>query len=258
MSKNKIAIIGGDRRTEYMNSMLVEMGCNVVDLVSQADIVIGGIPLVKDKRSIEELMECLCPGMQLFAGVIPKEVEALCKEKKVICHDFMKQETIAVFNAIATAEGGILEALSHQETNIHHSESLVLGYGRCGKVLAHKLMGLSANVTVASQNEEELAWANALGGAVLPLDKLEEKIGVYEYIYNTIPAPVLTETVLQKVKDKALIIDIASGQGGVDYIAAKELKISAIHCLGLPGKYAAKSSAQKLTEFVIKKLNIEI
>ena len=253
MSKYKIAIIGGDRRTEYMKSMLIEKGCNVVALVSQADIIIGGIPLVKDKKTIEELMESLRSGMQLFAGLIPKEVEALCKDKEVVCCDFMKQETIAVFNAIATAEGCILEALNHQESNIHHSESLVLGYGRCGKVLAHKLMGLSANVTVASQNEEELAWANALGGAVLPLDKLEEKIGSYEYIYNTIPALVLTETVLQKVKDKALIIDIASGQGGVDYNAAQELKIQAIHCLGLPGKYAAKASAQKLTEFVMKK-----
>ena len=262
MSINKIVIVGGDRRTECMGTILKEKGCNVVDSISQADIVIGGIPLVKDKKlftenplyqiSIEELVNCLRPGMRLFAGVIPTEVEALCKEKKVLCHDFMKQESIAIFNAIATAEGCILEALKNQETNIHHSESLVLGYGRCGKVLAHKLMGLSANVTIASQNEEELASANALGGAVLPLDKLEEKMGAYEYIYNTIPASVLTESVLTKVRDKALIIDIASGQGGVDYNAAKNLGIHAIHCLGLPGKYAAKASAQKLTEYVMR------
>ena len=255
MLKYKIAIIGGDRRIVYMKDILKEKGCSVVDLVEQADVVVGGIPLVKDEKLFEG--DFLRSGMQLFAGVIPREVEALCEEKEVVCHDFMKQETIAIFNSIATAEGCILEAFKNQETNIHHSESLVIGYGRCGKVLAHKLMGLSANVTIASQNEEELAWANALGEAVLPLDKLVEKIGSYEYIYNTVPALVLTETVLKKVNDKALVIDIASGQGGVDYTAANELGIHAIHCLGLPGKYAAKASAQKLAEYVMKKLNIE-
>ena len=60
----------------------------------------------------------------------------------------MKDESIAVFNAVATAEGAILEAMLHKQTNIHHSRTLVLGYGRCGKVLSEKLKGLSAHVTV--------------------------------------------------------------------------------------------------------------
>ncbi|MDE7015723.1 MAG: dipicolinate synthase, partial [Kineothrix sp.] len=105
-------------------------------------------------------------------------------------------------------------------------------------------------VSVCGNSAPELAMAEALGIEVLPLKKLGEKIGEFEYIYNTIPAIVLGEEILEKVDDDALIIDIASGRGGLDYKEAEE-KVNALHCLGLPGKYAAKVSAQKLSEYVM-------
>ena len=64
----------------------------------------------------------------------------------------------------------------------------------------------------------------------------------------------LEEGILGKLPQDALIIDIASGKGGVDYQAAERLGINALHCLGLPGKYAGKISAKKLTEYVRNKL----
>ena len=53
---------------------------------------------------------------------------------------------------------------------------------------------------------------------------------------------------------ETLIIDIASGRGGLDYKEAEEKQIKAIHCLGLPGKYAGKVSAKRLSEYVISKI----
>ena len=142
----------------------------------------------------------------------------------------------------------------HKQTNIHHSRTLVLGYGRCGKVLGEKLKGLSAHVTVCGSNAAELAMAEAFGMDVLPLKELEGKIGEFEYIYNTIPALVIEGEVLKKVGKDALIIDIASGRGGVDYEEAQERRVNAVHCLGLPGKYAGEISARRLSEYVIGKL----
>lgn len=125
----------------------------------------------------------------------------------------MKDEGIAIFNAVATAEGAVLEAMIHKQTNIHHSRTLGAGYGRCGKVLGEKLKGLSAHVTACGSNAAELAMAEAFGMDVLPLKELEGKIGEFEYIYNTIPALVIEGEVLKKVGKDALIIDIASGRG---------------------------------------------
>lgn len=59
---------------------------------------------------------------------------------------------------------------------------------------------------------------------------------------------------LKNVDLSALIIDIASSPGGVDYDAAQRLGISALHCLGLPGKYAPASSARHLKQFIESKL----
>ena len=130
----------------------------------------------------------------------------------------------------------------------------MLGYGRCGKVLSEKLKGLSAHVTVCGNNAVELAVAEAFGMDVLPLKELEGKIDGFEYIYNTIPALVLEGEVLKKVKKDALIIDIASGRGGLDYSEAQERQLNVLHCLGLPGKYAGEISAKRLSEYVIGKL----
>lgn len=186
--------------------------------------------------------------------MIPEAFRQECDERGIRCYDYMKDESIAVFNAVATAEGAILEALFHKDTNIHRSNTLVLGYGRCGMVLAQKLKGLSAFVTVCGKSPVELARAEAMGMEILSLDCLAEKAGNFEYIYNTIPALVLEEGILAKMQKDALIIDIASGKGGVDYQAAERLDVEALHCLGLPGKYAGKISAKRLAEYVLDKL----
>ena len=68
------------------------------------------------------------------------------------------------------------------------------------------------------------------------------------------PALLLTEKLLEKIREDALIIDIASGRGGVDYKAAERLNITALRCPGLPGKYAGRTSAKCLTDYVLRHL----
>lgn len=277
MAEYDIAVIGGDKRTAYMAPFFREMGYRVIcyktsrikgaaveadgvaetlkQAVDGAGIIVGGIPI--EKKGIvhfRELSRHLRRHHKVFGGVIPEAFRQECDERGICCFDYMKDESLAIFNAIATAEGAILEALLHKDTNIHRSRSLVAGYGRCGMALAQKLKGLSAFVTVCSSNPEELARAEAMGMETLLLGLLEGEAGNYEYIYNTIPALAFTEPVLERMQKDALVIDIASGKGGVDYEAAQRLGIEALHCLGLPGKYAGSTSAKRLAEYVRSKL----
>lgn len=286
MKQYDIALIGGDARIAYMAPCFLEKGYRVIcygimdvkgeeaSLPTYADsmeiaiknaaCVVGGISLFKSgkvfsKKEMPDMTEesfykFLEEDQMVFGGVIPERFSELCSERNILCYDFMKDEPLAVFNAVATAEGTILEALKNKETNIHGSETLVLGYGRCGKVLSDKLKGMGARVTVCSRCQVELAGAEAVGLSVLPIRKLEDNIHRFEYIYNTVPAVLLRGNLLTRMRRDVLVIDIASGEGGVDYGRAEQLGIHALHCLGLPGKYAPIISARGLVDFVIRKM----
>lgn len=284
MRKYDFAIVGGDKRTARMAVVLAEKGYNVIcfgtvespadnkiyhartlqDAISNAPVIVCGIPFEKDGYlffekeitpiPLAELQRMLRKHHKVFGGVIPEDFKSLCEKRKIGCYDFMQEEPLTILNAVATAEGAILEALLHKDTWLHLSRVLVLGYGRCGKILADKLKGLSALVTVCSSQPAELAYASSLGFHTLSLSELPQKIDRFEYVFNTIPATVLTKPCLENMRKDCLIIDIASNRIGVDYEAAAALKRTALFCPGLPGKYACLSCAGQLTELVINKI----
>lgn len=283
MKKYDIAIIGGDKRTACMAHIFSQKGLRVTtygvvktpnippcrasslqEALDSAKILVFGIPFQRNDSvffeenmppvSLTELQRCLRKHHKVFGGVIPSNFKKLCEKREIGCYDFMKDESVTIFNAIATAEGAITEALLHRDTNIHHSRCLVLGYGRCGMVLADKLRGMNARVTVCCADPRELAKADSLGMDTLVLSHLRREIRHFEYLFNTIPALVLCEDCLLAANPETLIIDIASGAVGVDYEAASRLGIPSIHCPGLPGKYASQSSAERLAEFVLLKI----
>lgn len=281
MTRFDIALIGGDRRTACMAPIFMKKEYRVVcygtlkianeyrahslkEALENAAIIVGGIPFEKNgclytqqdipEISLAELQRCLRKHQKVFGGVIPESFRRLCEEREIDCYDFMKEEYLAIYNAIATAEGAILEALSHKDTQLHQSPVLLLGYGKCGKVLADKLKGLSACVTVASSDAKELALASSLGFTVLPLSQLQQKIGCFEYLFNTIPACILNRSCLESLNKDSIIIDIASNRVGVDYECAKALNLQALYCPGLPGKYAGISCAGYLVDYVTGKL----
>ena len=71
-----------------------------------------------------------------------------------------------------------------------------------------------------------------------------------DIIFSTIPALILDIEKLKLVKKDAVIIDLASTPGSVDYEAAKELGISSYLELGIPSKVAPYSSAIYLKEAI--------
>lgn len=284
MKKYDFAIVGGDKRTASMASVFAQKGFHVIcfgtlntcvhdkihyahtlqEAISAAPAIVCGIPLEKNgklyfeeavpKTPLTELQRLLRTHHKIFGGVIPKDFKSICEKRNIRCYDFMQDKPLAIFNAIATAEGAILEALLHKDTQLHQSRVLVLGYGKCGSVLAHKLRGLSARITVCTAQTQELANATALGLETIPLSELEQEIHSYEYIFNTIPATVLTRSCLEKTDKNALIVDIASNKIGADYKAAHSLHRNILYCPGLPGKYANFSCAEKLADFVINRI----
>ena len=277
MSKHlNLGIFGGDQRQVYMAKALLEMGYRVFtykiketvvhencttlqhpeELFDQCDVLIGPIPLTRDQISIAsantidlnttKLKDSLTNRHILIGGIIPNSIEETCKKKGIPFYDLMKDEKITILNAIATAEGSIMEAIKESCINLHGSNCLVLGYGRCAKVLAAKLKGLDANVIVAARSEDALAYAEAAGHQTLHLQDIKALLPSCPFIFNTIPAMVLNQELLSAVNKEVTIIDIASAPGGIDYEYAMNHKINAKLCLGLPGKVSPRTSAEIL------------
>lgn len=277
MACNNIGIFGGDKRQVYIASSLLNKGYTVYsykllkkidhknhsevndlkELMHKCRVLIGPIPLTRDIVTIssgsagnsnsQTIAHYLNKEHMLFGGLIPKEIRTLCDTKGIFCYDLMESDKVAVLNAIATAEGTIMEAIKSSEFNIHNSNCLVLGYGRCGKVLAAKLKGLDAKVTVAARNEDDLAYAYAAGFSIINIKDIKSALPYFQFIFNTIPALILDQDCLKKVSKDVVIIDIASAPGGVDFEYALNHGIKAKLCLGIPGKVSPKTSADILT-----------
>jgi dipicolinate synthase subunit A len=273
----EIGIFGGDNRQVFMAASFLKKGFSVAaygtlvpvihenctmlssltELFEQCNLLIGPIPMSRDgitiyadpaakDMTLANVSSHLTADHLLFAGVIPPFITELCETKGIYCYDLMKDERITVLNAIATAEGAIMEAIAASDTNLHGSKCLVLGYGRCAKILAAKLKALDAHVLVAARSREALAYAEAAGLSTITLPYMKCVLSSCQYIFNTIPSLILTKDCLEYADRNVTIIDIASAPGGVDFTYAKERKLNAKLCLGLPGKVAPRTSADIL------------
>ena len=267
------SIIGGDTRLQYMAENLRERGYSLTgygaagetvnslaEAVCSSKNIVAGIPFSRDGKHIfsltkhedltlDNLKNLLTENHVLFAGCIGEDFLEFGRKNNITMHDFMKDEKLTFFNTLATAEGAIAEAITRHPQNIHGSNILVLGYGRCAKILAHKLSALNASVTICARNDKALAEASAFGKLFFKIEELKEHIGEFEYIFNTIPKPIITDDILSKMDKSALLMDIAPG--GFNPKTAEKLNLNAVTAPGLPGRYAPKASGTALANFLI-------
>lgn len=282
MNKLNILNIGGDARQIHLVNSLISRGQNVSsfglysDLLSKKcklidnykdalqthNIVIGPTPFSKDGKQINtfkndiiiyinELRSHLTTNHILIGGSIPSVLTDTLRKKKIPFYDLISDNSVAIKNAISTAEGAIAKAINLGPINIGNSNCLVIGYGRCGKVIAPKLSGLGANVFISARRKENIATAFSYGYKLQSLETLKDHIHKYDFIFNTVPSKVLTAQHLSEVNPDVTIIDIASAPGGLDYDFVQENKINAFLYLGIPGKVASKSSGIILADAII-------
>ena len=143
-----------------------------------------------------------------------------------------------IANAVPTAEGAIELAISETPITIHNSKCLVMGYGKVGKALSRALSALGAHTYVQARKYADLALIENHGCHPLTMNEAKTHIGDFDIIFNTIPALVLDADTLRAVSRKALIIDLASKPGGVDFSAAKQIGLNVVWALSIPGKVA--------------------
>lgn len=267
------AVIGGDMRTALLCGLLAGDGHEVRafalekaerpggafsapsagDAARGADCVILPLPvcvqrgflnapLSSGEYEIADILGAITPGTTVCAGRVDPETQSLAEKQGLAIIDYFKREELAVGNVIATAEGALGIIMRETLTTVCGSRALVVGFGRIGKVLSHRLRSLGAEVTVSSRKYSDMAWCEIYGYKTLNTNFLEGHLGNYDIIVNTVPAAVLGENHLLEIRRDALCLDLASKPGGIDFAAASRIGVRVIWALSLPGEVAPQSA----------------
>lgn len=255
--------IATDRRQQYLGELFSNSGYPVVlaETASTLDISAAGcteadnkililLPIPAPASLLEDLQDTLHINHIVLGGNLPKTFTDFCNSKHISYIDYFKFPEIAIQNAVATAEGAICNAIQLCSFNLQGSCALVIGFGKCGEVLADKLAGLKCHVSVSTRSPIAKARAASYGYSLFEKACYPK----CNLIFNTAPAPVITPEIIDCLQKDTVIIDIASRPGGTDFNYCIKKGITARHCPGLPGKFSPKTSAEILFEHVQDKV----
>lgn len=279
------AIIGGDLRQTTLASSLQEDGYQVViygfdkdmdykcfnmaenlDYALSRDVVVLPVPVSCDGRKInapfsnhdipvDDIISGVTPDSIVLGGRVSDYMMKQLEHKEVRCIDYLEREELAIKNAIPTAEGAVQIAMEETPTTIWGSKCLVIGYGRIGRTLSSMLKGLGAEVCVSARKYSDLAWIEACGCKSMKTAGIKKDIGKFDIIFNTVPSMVINKATLTRISPGALVIDLASKPGGVDFEAAKDIGVNVIWALSLPGKAAPVTSGKIIKDTALNILS---
>ena len=274
MEQTVIAVLGGDKRMDFAARELERLGyavrewgrCEGEDVAafskkakewfSGVDALMLPLPTSLDGthlslpmcQSEEKLrMETLfsaAPDKLWLVGRFGEALRLRADREGIRWIDYFDSEILQLKNALPTAEGAIEIALHELPVVLDGTKVSVIGFGRIGEVLAHKLKALGAEVTVWARRLEVCVRAELLGYSAKQIvgeDSLCFDTNT-RVIFNTVPSRLISRTVLQRLGRECIIIDLASAPGGVDMGAARELGVRSIWATALPGKCAPESA----------------
>lgn len=192
----------------------------------------------------EAHFQAMRPGTFVFTGIARRVLTEWCERYSLNLVKLMELDEVAILNSIPTAEGAIAIAMQETEITLHGANVVVVGFGRCGQTLAHKLRAMGANVRVCARYQPELARIREQSMAPFAMKDIDHAMHDADIVFNTVPAPVLSAAVLRSMPRDAVIIDIASKPGGTDFRYAERRGMKAILTPSLPGLVAPKTAGR--------------
>ncbi|MBP3038357.1 dipicolinic acid synthetase subunit A [Bacillaceae bacterium Marseille-Q3522] len=285
----QIAVLGGDarqleiiRKLTELDAKLYLIGFEQLDHAiigaskekiedmdfSQVDAILLPVPGTSANGQVETIFS---NEKVLFSEEILSKTPQHCIVYSGISNDYLNEITlktnrclvklferddVAIYNSIPTVEGTIMIAIQHTDSTIHGANVIVLGLGRVGMSIARTFHSLGAKVKVGARRSEHIARITEMGLVPFHLREVEKEVKNCDICINTIPAPVISASVISKMPAHTLIIDLASKPGGTDFRYAEKRGVKALLTPGLPGIVAPKT-AGKILANVLSQLLFE-
>jgi len=277
----KYAIVGGDMRSVLLAESLAADGYAVHCFANEkadlhgcvkcsclpacllgADWVILPVPTEKgsfinaplsdEVRHSEDIISCLVPGQKLMGGGISEQLFSLAEESGIYIFDLLKDEKFTEYNAGLTAEAAIGLLIHDCESSVFGSRALVIGFGRIGRALSHRLTALGCDVTAAARSENALEEIKSSGMHSLKISELDSSIGRFDFIINTVPVHILSSSALCSVGENTILMELASAPGGFDMKLAQNIGLKTLAAPGLPGRFSPRSVAEYIKQFIYR------
>lgn len=284
MKSSEIGILGGDARSIHLANALAAAGYRVHAMFLDSPKLTAAVGRTSDFRDALPFCSALVlptpvarPGLMLNApywpadrsrdmgqfledvgktalvlgGGFSPEVKKAFARRELRFIDLMERDDLAQANAVPTAEGAVAMAMERMDITLSGSRSCVVGCGRCGRALARLLAAMGSRVTVTARRPEQLDWIARQGWEPLDTGHLAQQAHRWDVLFNTVPALVVDQGVLDALDPRALVIDLASAPGGTDFSAAAQRGISAVLAPGLPGLVAPRTAGLVLLDVIL-------
>ena len=266
-------VIGGDQRQAELARLLAEDDRTVrtyglgtwrsggetsLDRAAAVDIVILPLPLCRGDGVLNceegpvptmDLFRRLRPEQRVLAGQVKAAQRREAEACGIVLEDYFLREELTVANAAATAEAAVQVAMENLDRTLLGMNCLVVGFGRIGKLLSHRLHGLGARVTATARKPGDLAWIRAYGWQALETGALSGRLFSFDAVFNTVPSSVLDRPLLEQLPPGCLCVDLASVQG-IDAAAAEELGLPHVWARSLPGRLVPRTAAAVIRDAV--------
>lgn len=259
MKTNKLLLVGGDKRRDYIEKYLNGRGYTTCvyekdpalfkeEILKKPSAVILPLPVSRDGKTVniygrenepiylDGLLQRLEAGDRVFGGMLSDGLKVKMSEKGIKAYDYY-DEDIILKNAVITAEC-LADVLKENGVDILNAKIAVTGFGRTAKAISEMLYGMNCDFYIAARSDEALNDAKSRNYKCVKLKNFTEETPKTDVIINTVPALILDEKILYSLNSGAYIFDIASYPYGVDIELAKEYGINAVRALSLPGKYS--------------------
>lgn len=269
----KIWLLGGDERSAYGAEHLKNQGISVQTygvphypdepLPAAFDRVILPFPsfqgaLLRGHSAIpaEELICRIEEGSCVYGGLLGSHKEAM-EARGCKVFDLYGTEPLTTSNAALTAEGAVSLAIERSPLSLCGANCLVIGYGRIGKLLAQRLQSFSAHVTVTARKEANCSLAEAFGFCTDYTGKYLHGLGQFDFVFNTVPAPVLSRKQLGELPQHCLVMELASAPGGFSPADCTDLGLNYVPAPGLPGRFSPQSAGILYTRCILDLISEE-
>ncbi|WP_127580712.1 dipicolinate synthase subunit DpsA [Paenibacillus koleovorans] len=279
----QITVIGGDARQLEVIQTFVELDATVLligfdnlqnqysgatkssltpEALEASDAVILPVVGTDDKGMVDSLfsttelqlteahIQSLPKHAKVYTGMAKSYLKSLCADAGVALVELLERDDVAIYNSIPTAEGAVMMAIQNTDITIHGSSCMVLGLGRTGFTMARTLQGLGAHVKVGIRRPEHFARAWEMGFTPFYLADLAQHVANIDLLFNTIPTMIVTAQIIANIPHRAVLIDLASKPGGMDFRFAEKRGIKAMLAPGLPGIVAPKTAGRIIARTV--------
>lgn len=274
-----LCIIGGDERMKLLpkylshECIIAQPQCNCSDdffhfvetIISQCGAVILPVPMTHDGKNLfapdlsvdielcRLLNICAYHNKAVLGGCVKDDLLRCCGD----IYDYSAPERFSIRNARLTAEGTLSNMIAKSKDTLYGSKVLIVGGGRIANALLPLIMPFTDDITVAARRDDIRRRFEKIGAKAVNTNNLS--LYGYDYIVNTVPYPLIDESVLKSAKKQAVMFDLATSPCGIDFGAAERLKIAAYLLSGVPGKCSPKAAAKVIAdeiETILKGIDI--